>query len=118
MTTKYGPQAPQVEALIARARALTPDEVGRLNAAWGNARVAAWDAARDSAWVAARNSARRAAWNAAWDAVWDAARNSAGALVVRDLISEDQYRVLVQPWASVCGWPHPDDEARYGEVTQ
>ena len=50
---------------------------------------AAWTAARDAAWYAA--------WYAAWDAARDAARDAAWALVVRDLISTEQFDVLTAP---------------------
>jgi hypothetical protein len=85
------------------------------NAAWD----AAWDAARDAAWYAAWYAAGNAAWNAAWDAArdaarnaarnaawnaaWDAARDAALALVVRDLITPEQFDLLYGPWASVFG---------------
>ena len=88
------------------------------DAAWAAARDAAWAAAWDAAWAAARDAAWAAAWDAAWDAAWaaawaaawDAAWDAARALVVRDLIPADVYRALVGPWASVMGWPHPDDD--------
>jgi len=41
----------------------------------------------------------RAAWGAAWHAAWDAAR----ALVVRDLITSEQFDVLTGRWVSVMG---------------
>jgi hypothetical protein len=129
-----GPQGEHIAALVTRARALTLDELNRLSAA----RDAAWDAARDAAWdaalgaalgaawaaarAAARDAARAAAWDAARAAAWDAARDAAWdpawaaawdaalGLATRDLITTEQYCTLVGPWASVCGWPHPDDE--------
>jgi hypothetical protein len=109
------------------------------DAAWVAAWVAAWNAAQDAArdaawvaaWVAAEDAARDAAWNAAWnaaqdaarDADWAAARNAAGdaarALAVRDLIGQHgftqaHYNLLTEPWATVIGPVHPDDEARRG----
>ena len=94
-----GPQGADVVALIARARALTGDDVKRLGAA------------RDAAWDAALDAARSAAGGAARDAAWDAAL----ALVSRDLIGHrpgwDQavYDLLTGPWRSVIGPVHPDD---------
>ena len=76
-----GPNGEAVADLIERARHLTMDEIRRLDAA----RDAAWDAARDAAWGAAR------------DAAWDAAI----ALLVRDLITPEQFDLLYGPWASV-----------------
>ena len=75
-----GPNGEAVAALIERASRLTPDEISRLAAAW------------DAAWDAARGAARGAAWAAAWAA--------AGALVVRDLITADQFEALYGPWRS------------------
>ena len=98
-----GPQGAEVAALIARARALTGDEVGQLGAAW----CVALDAARDATWDAARY--------AAGDAALAAARAAAGALVSRDLIGHhpgwDQaaYDRLTGPWRQVIGPVHPDD---------
>jgi hypothetical protein len=65
-----GPNGEQVAAFIARLRTLTADEAKLLAAAWD----AAWDAAGD----------------AAWDAAWG--------LVVRDLITPDQYATLTRPF--------------------
>jgi hypothetical protein len=72
-----GPNGETVAALIERARTITPDEAERLNAAWN----------------AARDAARYAAWYAARDATL--------ALVVKDLITPDQFNTLYGPWASV-----------------
>ena len=100
----YGPNTPAVTAFIERLTTLTPAQVKRLNAAcdaaWDAARAAARDAARDAwdaAWDAAGDAAR-AAWDAAWDAAGDAAWDAAWALVVRDLITPEQFAVLVAPF--------------------
>ena len=117
----FGPNGEAVIPLLERCRTLTPDEIDRLDAAWYSARNAAWYSAWNAAGNAARNSARNAAWNAAGNAAWnsawnaagnaarDAARNAAGnaawnaagALVVRDLITPEQFDLLHGPWASV-----------------
>ncbi len=88
-----GPNGEAVAELIERASELTGDEVQRL--------AAAWDAARYAARDAARYAARYAAWDAAWDAARDAARDAALALVVRDLITDDQFNMLYGPWRDV-----------------
>ena len=96
-----GPNGEVVEAHIEKCKTVTPEQVDRLNAAWGAAWDAAWgavwNAARTAAWGAARTAARDAARTAAWDA----AGNSALALLVRDLITPEQFDVLYGPWASV-----------------
>jgi hypothetical protein len=98
-----GPNGEAAVAHIERCKTITADEAARLCAA----RNAAWDAAWDAAWNAARNAARNAAGDAAgdaaWDAAWDAARDAAAALVVRDLITPEQFDLLYGPWASVFG---------------
>ena len=43
----------------------------------------------------------RAARSAAWGAAWRAAADAVVALVVRDLITPEQFDVLYGPWASV-----------------
>ena len=62
-------------------------------AARGAARYAAMDAAR----YAARDAARYAAMDAAVDAAMDAAVDAAWALVVRDLITTEQFDILTAP---------------------
>ena len=71
-----GPNGEAVVAFIERLRTLTPAEVPRLDA----------------------RAAARAAWDAAGAAAWDAAVAAAGAIVVRDLITSEQYAVLVRPF--------------------
>ena len=80
-----GPNGEAVVALIDRARALTDEDALGFGAAW----------------AAARAAARAAAWDAAGDAAGDAAWYAAGALVVRDLITQEQFDVLYGPWARV-----------------
>ena len=80
-----GPNGEAVAALIERARRMTGEEAARLDAARDAARDAAWDAA----------------WSAAWSAAWCAAWDVVVALVVRDLITPEQFDVLYGPWASV-----------------
>ena len=59
------------------------------------------DAARAAAWDATRAAARDAAWAAARDAAW--------ALLVRDLITTEDYDTLTRPWRAAIGPIHPDD---------
>ena len=102
-----GPNGEAVAALIERCKTTTFDEGRRWAAARDAARAAAWAAARDATW----DAARAAAWAAAWDAAWaaaraaagDAAGDAAGALVVRDLISPEQFDLLYGPWKEVMG---------------
>ena len=118
----FGPHGEEVVALIGRTGRLTRSESRLLSAAWYAARDAARDAAlgaaRDAARYAARDAvryaasaardaawyaARYAAWYAARDAAWDAAWDAASAIVVRDLITPEQFHLLYGPWASVMG---------------
>ena len=94
----FGPQGEYVVALIEAAKGLTAEQVDRLYAA----RNTAWDAAWNTAWDAAGYAAR------------DAARNTAGALVVRDLIgqhrfTQEHYDTLTRPWRTAVGPIHPED---------
>ena len=121
-----GPQGEEVAAIIERARRLTYEETGALDAAWAAAWDAAWaaawaaagaaaraaaraaagTAAWAAAWDAARDAAGAAAWDAAWAAAWDAARDAAGATLTRDLIGKHGYTqvhhdLLMGPWREV-----------------
>ena len=100
----FGPQGAHVVALLDRARHLTPDEASELDAELDAAWDAAWDAARGAAWDAA--------WGAAWDATWDAACG----LVVRDLITTEDYDALTRTWREVIGPIHPDDPDMRGDA--
>ena len=87
-----GPQGAEVAAIIARSAMLTSDERASLTAAW------------DDAWSAtARGAVRGAAWDAVRGAAWGAVRDAALANLVRDLISAEQYDLLIGPWRSVVG---------------
>jgi hypothetical protein len=116
---KYGPNTVQVELFIDRLKVLTDKEVKRIaardtarEATWDAARSAAWDAAWDAArgaawdaiWEATRNITRNTAWDAARDATWDVAWNTsraARAIVVMDLITEEQFTILTEPFAEI-----------------
>jgi hypothetical protein len=94
----FGPNGQAVVAIIDRAGRLTDDEARRLAAARVAAGEAAWWAvaqALDAARVAAREAARDAAWDATWAATL--------AELVRDLITPEQYDLLMGPWRSVVG---------------
>ena len=121
-TFALGPQGAELDALIKRAKEITPTEVSSLYAARNAAWDAAWNAACDAAWDAAWGAARNAAWNAAWNAAcgvaWGAAWDAARALVVRDLIkpgsrgwNKSAYDRLTKPWRTVIGPLHADDSA-------
>jgi len=75
----------------------------------------AWDAALDASWHAAWGASRIAAWHAAREAAREAvcdeaknaARGAASALVVCDLISDEEFNVLTSPWFHALG-PLPE----------
>jgi pimeloyl-ACP methyl ester carboxylesterase len=110
---KYGPNTESVEAFLAqlpgldyaawaaaRAAAWDAEADAAWDAAWAAARAAAWAAERAAAWAAAWAAARAAAWAAARAAAWDAARAAAWAaeaLVVRDLITREQFDIITGP---------------------
>jgi hypothetical protein len=116
-----GPNGEAVAALIERCKTLTYGEAKQLRAAWDSAGYAAWDsagyaagyAARGAAWSAARSAAWDAAWDTAWDAArfaaksaawyaaWDATWSATWALMVKDLITPEQFDLIHGPWASV-----------------
>ena len=122
-----GPNGEAVAAHIERCKTITADEAARLyatrSAAWSATRSATRDAARSATRSATRDAARSATWSAAryatrdaarsaardatrsaaWSAARDAAWYAALALVVRDLISPEQFDILYGPWASVFG---------------
>ena len=78
-----GPQGREVVAIIDRVRMLTTDELRQLGAAQDAARYAARYAARDAARAATRVAAL--------------------ATLVRDLITPEQYDLLMAPWRTVIG---------------
>jgi len=95
-----GPNGEAVAALIERCKTLTNDEAKRLAATWATARAAAWTAAWAAAWGAARYAAWTATWYAARDAASYAAWDAAWALIVKDLITPEQFEILYGPWRS------------------
>jgi hypothetical protein len=82
-----GPNGVEVARFIESWKVVTVEQAWALGAAQGAARDVAWSAARDVAWDVARD----VAWGAAW------------ALVVRDLITPEQFDTLTGPWVSVMG---------------
>jgi hypothetical protein len=107
-----GPQGEAVAEHIAGAAAGDAAWAAARDVAWAAAGAAAWDAAwaaaraaaRDAARAAAGDVARAAAGAAAGAAAWAAAGAAAwaaAALVVRDLITAEQFDVLYAPWAAV-----------------
>ena len=84
-----GPNGAEVAAFLELLPTLTSPQ-------WSSAWFAAWDAAGNAARVAARNAACVVAGNVARDA----ARVAAWALVVRDLITTEQFDILTAPMRS------------------
>ena len=78
-----GPNGEALAAFIERCKRLTADEALKLAAAW----AATWAVARA----------------AAGDAAWAAARDVAGALLVKDKITPDQFDTLTKPWRDAIG---------------
>ena len=96
-----GPNGEAVAAHIEQCKVITLEQRRQLNAAGSKARdtEAVWTAAQ----AAVFKGDRGGAWYAAWKAGRrrDAARPAALALVVRDLITPEQFDLLYGPWASV-----------------
>ena len=114
----FGPNGQEVIALIDRARHLTRDDLRgcrdwyvNLNvareSAWYTAWCAAGSGARSAAWKVAADTARFAAWAAelldGQDAVWYAVWYAVTAMVVRDLISPEDFDMLAAPWHDAIG---------------
>ena len=114
-TEALGPQGEHVAALIRSIPDITRTPAERValawDATWDAALDAVRDAALDAAWDAARDAAWDATWDAAWYAAWDAARDAALALLVRDIITTEDYDALTRPWRTAIGPIHPDDPA-------
>jgi hypothetical protein len=117
--THHSDPPPHVQALIARARTLTGDELTALADAWAASWAASWDAAcaaaRDAdAWAVACADAWAVA-VAARDAAC-AAGDAALALSTRDQLPPEHYRALtgLTIRARVIGRVHPDDPDRRG----
>jgi surface antigen len=116
---KYGPQTAEIEALVERVKAMTPEQAEALSKAYHSislreswsAKEAAQEAedsadrypVRQVAWYSAWGAARHAPWtgNAAWLSAWYAVRDAIWALVLRDLITTEQFDTLYETWASV-----------------
>jgi hypothetical protein len=114
----YGPNGTPVAALVERCRVLTPAELRRLQVALPSWFLETTDEARVAAFLVAQNAGREKAWKATFRAVGDAVERAipralipelsgaifgvpalaAVALVVRDLITPEQYDALVKPW--------------------
>lgn len=122
-TEALGPQGEHVAALLSSIPGITGTTAARVALARSAVLDAAWDVSReaalDAAWDASREAALGAARDAAWDAsrkasrnaTLDAAREAVWALLVRDLITTEQYDALTRPWRTAIGSIHPDDPA-------
>ena len=110
-TLVLGPQGEHVAALIRSIPDITRTPTESVALAW----YATWRAVRNATWRTTRDAAWDAAWNAvrdaARDATWDAARNAVLALLVRDIITTEDYDALTRPWRTAIGPIHPDDPA-------
>ena len=97
-----GPNGVEVVAFLDLLPTLTRTQwdaawVATRDAAGDAARAAAWDAAWDAALAATGDAAWGAALAATWEATGSAAKSAVGALLVRDLITTEQFDVLTAP---------------------
>ena len=116
MENRYGPQTAEVKDLITKVKTITPEQAEALAIVWDRSDNSAdeWD----EVWMRAikASGGRRAEWEAAWDAIGmfrtrtyemggyaveHAAWEGTAALVVKDLISEEDFNTLYGPWAGV-----------------
>ena len=100
----FGSNTEAVTAFIERCKVLTDDENKKIAAQYATqyaARDAARDAARSAVWDTAWDAAMYGAWSAAWSAAWDAAWDAAGAIVLMDLITAEQFAILTEPFAEI-----------------
>ena len=106
-TLTYGPQTSEVKAFLMKVESITLTQVKALK---GNLRTTARGRAWDALWA----SGRGVVWEIAWDAclgsatwetmkdpAWDAASDALLALLVKDLISAEDFDILYRAWASV-----------------
>ena len=114
--SRYGPNTEAVEALIEKVKTITPEQAETLAIIWERSNNCAdeWD----EVWLRAIHASegRRGEWEAAWDAIGmfrkrtyemgghaveHAAWEATAALVVKDLISAEDFDILYRAWASV-----------------
>lgn len=107
---KYGPQTVKVEALLRRAKRLTPEQMSRLRSTWRESTEARVRIESLADALDARAKERRAAANTfgaialaqqGWTVAWHAVSDAVLALLLEDLITEEQFSALYRPWASV-----------------
>lgn len=125
-----GPQHAAIADLIRAVTRLTPEQDAEIEARWYSMRGSARFRARGQASQAASRhgrleaqlNARQRAWAASNGRSRDAAGDAAHALAVRDLIGGEfpsaAYDELVNPWASVMGAAHPEDQPTSGPVDE
>jgi hypothetical protein len=114
----FGPQTMELESLLERFKDMDDFQRAVLASDWRKAenrpgpktsRVKAWDAAA----LMEREDVRQLVFNTVdfgeHAEVWDAAVDGAEALVVRDLISKEDYMTLTGPVRHVFGQLHPND---------
>ncbi len=105
MSGEYGPQTEAVEALLEKMRNLTTQDVETLRSAHPATSSTVWFHELDRDLDEALDKAIVAAWEASFEATrymaWYVMRDAVWALVVRHLISEEDFAILYGPWASV-----------------
>ena len=105
-TLTFGPQTSEVKAFLMKVESITLTQVKALK---GNLRTTARGRAWDALWASGRRVAWEIAWDAMWaapwetikDPAWDAASDALLALLVKDLISAEDFDILYRAWASV-----------------
>ena len=116
MSDKYGPNTEAVEAFLAKVTSMTEEQCDKLAEAWSSISLWLWLSTSMAATSAVTYNVREYAWRAAYNA-WvrnlpsfcmfghtEAMQAMCGALVAlvaKDLIEEEDFKMLCGPWKSV-----------------
>ena len=116
MGEEYGPNSVEVKAFLAKVISMTEEQRDKLAEVWSSISLWLWLSTSMAATSAVTYNVREDAWRAAYNA-WvrnlpsfcmfghsDAMQAMCGALVAliaKDLIEEEDFKMLYGPWASV-----------------
>ena len=116
MSGRYGPNSAEVQRLRSEIKTISKEQSIAMNDLWEHQDEDIWYETwrRVHETIALWNGGRSKEWTKAWADIWDkdirgeilesrwaCIRDAALAILVRDLISDEDFNVLYNPWASV-----------------